>query len=100
MQKFLTILLFLTTLFACSKSPLCWGDDNNKGIIENSVNFGECLYDFPQNEYIIETEEELVRVFNLISDCGLCKSMRYSMNWVLVPKLSADWSVKFEIIPV
>ena len=30
-----------------------------------------------------------------INACGTCESLRFSMNWVLVPKLPADYTVEF-----
>lgn len=146
--KIYFILFSFAILSNCSKSPLCWGEDKNNGIIVSSIDFGICFYDFPENEYIMETEVELDSLFNLISnqdtecekpeidfskhtllgqyasgacevkfirdvekdnrdesyiytvkvrECGLCKSMAYGLNWILVPKLPNDWSVKFEI---
>jgi hypothetical protein len=32
-----------------------------------------------------------------VNDCGRCKSLGYSYNWVAVPKLPAGWTVSFEI---
>lgn len=31
-----------------------------------------------------------------VNDCGLCKKMGTSYNWVLVPRLPAGWQVTFE----
>ncbi len=30
-----------------------------------------------------------------VNACGICESLRFSMNWILVPKLPADYTVEF-----
>jgi len=30
-----------------------------------------------------------------VNACGMCESLRFSMNWVLVPKLPEDYTVEF-----
>jgi hypothetical protein len=151
MKKELTYILFLALVaicFSCSKSPLCWGEDKNKGIIEQSVDFGYCNFGSDEERFIINSEEELDTLINImenagslcekpdinfndftllgqyasgdcevkfirevvrdtnnkkfiysikIRDCGSCKKLGYSMNWILVPKLPADWDVEFII---
>ncbi|MBX3165375.1 MAG: hypothetical protein KF900_12950 [Bacteroidetes bacterium] len=32
-----------------------------------------------------------------VKQCGLCKSMAFSYNWVTVPKLPNGWTVTFEV---
>jgi hypothetical protein len=32
-----------------------------------------------------------------VRECGMCDMLRYSMNWVLVPKLPDGWMVEFSI---
>ena len=37
MKILFTIILFAGLVSSCSKSPKCWGDDKNKGIINGSI---------------------------------------------------------------
>ena len=62
-----TILLLITILvvgisFSCSKSPKCWGDDKNKGIIESSVRI-DCEPISRQQEYIINDDSTFLQTF-------------------------------------
>ena len=54
------ILLTLILLNGCSKSPKCWGDDKNKGIIVKDVNFGSaCMIHFVDQKFVIKSQEKL-----------------------------------------
>lgn len=71
----IALTLFLSGVcFSCSKSPKCWGDHKNKGIIENSVVI-PCEPAFDQGEYVIQDDSSYVNTFNNsvpnISDCSL-----------------------------
>jgi hypothetical protein len=55
---FLALLIF-GIINSCSKSPACWGDDENKGIIEKYYN----VYDFPMcvEAYVSENEKLVIK---------------------------------------
>jgi hypothetical protein len=52
-------LLFFGLINSCSKSPVCWGDDVNKGIIEKYYN----VHDFPMcvEAYVNENEKLIIK---------------------------------------
>ena len=135
----------------CSKSPLCWGDDKNKGIIISNltVNPLHCIdpFQLPDQEYVINDYESYINLITdtvycdssslpdidfsqntllgqyatggcevkfirevtnnsadneyfyeiTVRDCGACERLRYSMNWVIVPKLPENYNVRFNI---
>lgn len=135
---FLSVLVLIS---ACGKSPFCWGDDKDKGIIEeklsvmcfphtgkefvitNDSKFRQLFYpdtckqisiDF--NKYtllglyasggctmkikreVIRDEDKKEYFYKVIArDCGMCKKMTFDYNFVLVPKLPKDWTVRFEL---
>jgi hypothetical protein len=56
---------------------------------------GQCEIRFDREVKRLEDEQfYLYKV--IVHDCGLCKSLIYSYNWVTVPKLPAGWTVTFE----
>jgi hypothetical protein len=77
---YLAIILFVVTN-SCSKSPACWGDDKNEGLIEKYYT----THDFPMcfetyvNEYkqvVITSEEELLNIID--SNCYNLPEAGYS----------------------
>lgn len=48
----LLIIVTILNFISCSKSPKCWGDDKNKGIIINSVDIS-CLPSTEENQILI-----------------------------------------------
>ncbi|KKM87198.1 hypothetical protein LCGC14_1271400 [marine sediment metagenome] len=69
------ITLLILFLASCSKSPLCWGDDKNKGLIvsEVNINLAGCL-DQDNNtgkQYIIDSNEEY---YSLTENSNYCDS--------------------------
>ena len=55
-------LILVGSLFACSKSPKCWGDDKNKGIIKESIQ----INGFPNttaDNYVVDSNIEYVELF-------------------------------------
>ena len=126
----------------CGKSPDCWGEDKNSGIIEQSIDitcpyinsaerivitsdsvyrkYFDTLYcklptiDFNASSLLgltarggctmkvkravtinAETREFVYKV--LAKDCGVCRKSVINYNWVLVPKIPEEWTVKFEL---
>ncbi len=60
-------LLFVTILatgicMSCSKSPKCWGDNENKGIIENAIRIA-CEPATEQQEFVITNDTTYEQVF-------------------------------------
>lgn len=141
------IFIAIINFISCSKSPKCWGDDKNNGIIINSldiscspntdenkililddstyqstfedlftaeikcelptINFsnesllgyygsGQCNIKFKRDVTSDDNNSQYIYKLTVI-DCGLCKSMGYSYNWVTVPALPSDWTVTYEI---
>ena len=73
--KFLATMFLVTILSTCSKSPLCWGDDKNRGIIVSEVKIDQlwCIDPFmlPEQQYVIDDNETY---YNLITDTVDCDS--------------------------
>lgn len=66
MRILFTILIFTALFSACSKSPKCWGDNKNKGIINSSIRI-DCAPDGEQ--FIISDDSTYVNLFP--SSCNL-----------------------------
>ncbi|MDY0103852.1 MAG: hypothetical protein RBS07_13035 [Lentimicrobium sp.] len=62
MRLLLTIILVLVFSFSCSKSPKCWGENQNKGIIEESIRI-DCELTIKQQEFIIADDSTFEQVF-------------------------------------
>ncbi len=138
---FLFVIVFT---FGCSKSPKCWGDDKDKGIIEKSISITReprCLPKFHQDNYVITNDSAYIETFPTdcdlesidfnkysllgqfasggckvkfireviqnknyyhykltVKNCGTCKSLAFSYNWVLVPKIPKGWNITFELL--
>ncbi len=58
---------------------------------------GACDVSFDR---IVEKDEAAMKYIYTISvtSCGNCESLRFGMNWVLVPKLPENYTVDFEVI--
>jgi hypothetical protein len=71
---FLIIFLVSGLLYSCSKSPKCWGNNKNKGIIESSIRI-TCEPATNQQNFIIEGDSTYQQVFtssiNLELNCPL-----------------------------
>ena len=62
-MKFMIAIILVTGLFiSCSKSPRCWGDNKNKGIIENSIRIN-CEPAIEQHEFVITNDSTFEQVF-------------------------------------
>jgi len=139
MRIVFSILTIIVLFCFCTKSPGCWGESKDEGIINSSViikcettgqqfivsddstykslfppNCDLPAIDFSTNtllgQYadggcelkiireVIKLDEEKKYHYKLIvKECGMCKRLVYSYNWVTVPKLPKDWTVSFEI---
>lgn len=55
---------------------------------------GTCYVGFDR---IVNRDDDLKRYTYTVgvNACGTCESLRFSMNWVLVPKLPEDYTVEF-----
>ncbi len=135
-------LIFILLLNACGKSPFCWGEDKNEGIIEQSIDLfcvsfgndqpvidsdsayaailspdpqckapeidfakytllgqyvtGGCTMKLKRDVTVDEGQQQYVYQVTA-RDCGRCKKLVTAFNWVLVPKLPAGWTVRFEL---
>lgn len=57
---------------------------------------GACSTSFDR---IVEKDENIKKYTYTVgvNTCGNCESLRFSMNWVLVPKLPDDYTVSFSV---
>lgn len=62
MRLLLTTILVLVISISCSKSPKCWGENKNKGIIENSIRI-DCEPTTEQQEFIIANDSTFEQDF-------------------------------------
>ncbi len=55
---------------------------------------GTCNVGFDR---IVNRDDDLKKYIYTVSvnACGMCESLRFSMNWVIVPKLPDDYTVEF-----
>lgn len=58
---------------------------------------GQCNTKFERKVEPIEKDKKYQYTIT-VKDCGFCKKLEYSYNWVLVPKLPTNWKVEFKII--
>jgi hypothetical protein len=66
----LSLYIILGLSLSCSKSPKCWGEDANKGIINKSFNSDiKCLPKTTQSEFIILDKAAFLQTFD--SSCSL-----------------------------
>jgi hypothetical protein len=56
---------------------------------------GECEVKFIREVTRVESEKKYHYKVN-VKDCGYCKKLGYSYNWITVPKLPSGWTVTFE----
>jgi len=84
-SRFTFLFALICLLFAdsCSKSPVCWGDDANKSIIEkyyNTHDFPMCVEGYIQeNEYlIVRNMNELLNITD--SNCYNLPEAGYALN--------------------
>jgi hypothetical protein len=62
MKLLFTTILIIIISISCSKSPKCWGENKNKGIIENSISIG-CEPATEQQEFLITNDSTFAQVF-------------------------------------
>jgi hypothetical protein len=79
--RFVILILVLAILNSCSKSPKCWGEDENKGIIVKDYStrdFPMCIeaYVSEHQQMIITSEEELAGIVD--SNCVNIPEAGYS----------------------
>ena len=58
----ISTVLIIGAFLSCSKSPKCWGDNKNKGIIENSIRI-DCEPASEQQEFVITNDSIFEQVF-------------------------------------
>jgi len=71
---FLLIFLISGIYYSCSKSPKCWGNNKNKGIIESSIQI-DCEAATDLENFIIEDDSTYQQVFS--------NSVNYQLNCTL-----------------
>ena len=66
----ITALTLLTILTSCSKGPKCWGDDKNKGDIEDNFEMPDCYgADIStDHNYVIRSSDDLDTLDNCTRD--------------------------------
>lgn len=79
---FIALIIFVI-INSCSKSPVCWGDDVNKGIIEKYYHFHDfpmCVeaYVYENEKLIIKSSVELLNITD--SNCYNLPEAGYSTN--------------------
>jgi hypothetical protein len=62
MRILFTIFLFTGLFSSCSKSPECWGDNKNKGIINNSIRI-DCSPTTKHENYVITSDSAYQQTF-------------------------------------
>ena len=55
-----------------------------------------CAIDFVREIYRDDVNKEIIYSITVVEE-GTCKMMGVSMNWALVPKISPDYTVRFEV---
>lgn len=67
-------IFLLASFLSCSKSPKCWGNNKNKGIIESSIQI-DCDPNTEQENFIINNDSTFQQTFRNIttgqSNCTL-----------------------------
>src|SRR5690606_23551216 len=61
-RNWFALAILSVTLISCLKSPKCWGDDRNKGIINNTVEIA-CFPATHQEKFIITSDSAYQRTF-------------------------------------
>jgi len=62
MRNLFAILVFVALFCSCSKSPKCWGDNKNKGIIISSIQI-DCFPSIIKDNYIISSDSAYQQIF-------------------------------------
>lgn len=62
MKSIILTFLIVGVLTSCSKSPKCWGDNKNAGIIENSIRI-DCQPASEQQQFIITNDSIFKQLF-------------------------------------
>ncbi len=62
MKCLISIFFFLLLFNSCSKSPKCWGEDKNKGIIINSIRI-DCEPTILKENYVITSDTAYQQIF-------------------------------------
>jgi hypothetical protein len=63
MRNLLLIFIIAGLIGSCSKSPECWGDNKNKGIINNSIRI-DCSPTTTQENYVITSDSAYQQIFS------------------------------------
>jgi hypothetical protein len=55
--------VIISQLLSCGKSPKCWGEDKNKGIIISSVEI-QCFPSVHRDDYVIDSDSAFYTIFD------------------------------------
>lgn len=78
---------------SCSTNKLN-GIDFDKYTLLGFNTGGKCQVSYERK--VIENKDDKEYMYSIkVNECGECKKMAFSMNWVLVPKIPNDWTVEF-----
>lgn len=96
-KVFLFILSLSFLCWACNKSPKCWGDNENKGIIVQSVILGSCLADLDEKTFVIDSQNVLDSLYFITEQNGhTCSkpTVDFSENTILAQYASGQCEIK------
>ena len=71
MKKSISLFIIITSLFACSKgldSVECQSKNIDEGLIVSSVDFGSCIYNLDNKTFVVQSDDEYIKLQEEISD--------------------------------
>ncbi len=72
-------------------------DFSKYSVLEKGVNTGGCSVVFERNVSKNIKHKKILYTIT-VHQCGDCKKLNISWNWVLVPKIPEDYTVEFKVI--
>ncbi len=98
MRVLITIFIFLGLFISCSKSPECWGDNKNKGIINSSIRI-DCSPTTTQQNYVITSDSVYQQTFsNTITGQANCQLPSIDFSKETLLGVSATGQCKIKVI--
>ena len=97
MRILFAILIFAGLFSSCSKSPKCWGNDRNKGIINTSILIN-CFPTTYQDNFIITTDSAYQKIFSdTLTGQTVCNlpTIDFSTYSLLGQRASGQCEIKF-----